>query len=81
MSADGEQSKPAEDKSKESAEKSSEDDSEAGGEEETWWYLDTSQNVQGPFTWEQMEAWFKGGFLQQELPVRHSCHANTRQLL
>ena len=38
--------------------------------EDSWFYLDPAQTPQGPFTWEQMSAWYKAGYLQATLPVR-----------
>ena len=57
------------------------DASEAEGEgqnneqaipEDSWFYLDTSQTPQGPFTWEQMSTWHKCGYLKADLPVRYA---------
>lgn len=45
------------------------DEGDKGIPEDSWFYLDPSQQAQGPFTWEQMNAWFRAGYLKADLPV------------
>lgn len=35
-----------------------------------WFYLDPSNNIQGPFTSENMRAWFEAGYFSPELPIK-----------
>jgi hypothetical protein len=39
---------------------------------DTWWYLDTSQQVQGPFPLHQMKQWIQAGFFPSTTKVRSS---------
>lgn len=51
------------------AEGNGNDEGDQGIPEDSWFYLDPSQQAQGPFTWDQMNAWFKAGYLKPDLPV------------
>jgi hypothetical protein len=39
---------------------------------DTWWYLDTSHQVQGPFPLHQMKQWIQAGFFPSTTKVRSS---------
>ncbi|TPX64602.1 hypothetical protein SpCBS45565_g05773 [Spizellomyces sp. 'palustris'] len=36
-----------------------------------WQYKDPSGNVQGPFTAQQMHDWFRSGYFNDDLPIKH----------
>lgn len=36
-----------------------------------WWYLDNQNILKGPFNAEEMETWYKRGYLKDDLLIRH----------
>ncbi|KAJ1674536.1 kinesin-like protein, partial [Spiromyces aspiralis] len=45
-----------------------------------WWYRDTFGNVQGPFSTNNMQEWFKNGFFPPDLEVKSSRSPNFEPL-
>eukprot|EP01017_Pseudomicrothorax_dubius_P037139 TRINITY_DN5407_c0_g1_i2.p1 TRINITY_DN5407_c0_g1~~TRINITY_DN5407_c0_g1_i2.p1 ORF type:complete len:225 (+),score=33.34 TRINITY_DN5407_c0_g1_i2:68-742(+) len=35
-----------------------------------WWYIDESENIQGPFSSQEMDWWFKEGYFSDSLRIR-----------
>ncbi|PHJ19780.1 gyf domain protein [Cystoisospora suis] len=52
----------------------------ANREAHTWWYLDNSNQCQGPFDTLQMLRWFDGGFFDPQRPLRRDDEAGFTPL-
>ena len=45
-----------------------------------WYYTDLQHRIQGPYSRGQMRHWLEGGYIQNDLPLSHSCDGPFQEL-